>query len=64
MLEDLLEERNKLCADIGRCRYERWDQPLSEAGLFSLGNRCAQGAVFDGRPSAIDSVLQVDTGCK
>jgi hypothetical protein len=64
MLKDLLEDRYQLCADIGRRRCECWDQPLSEAGLFSFWNRCAQGAVFDGRPSTVDPVLQVDTGCK
>lgn len=62
MLQDLLEEGDQLCANIWRCRGQGRDQSLAEAGLLRVGNGGTLRAVFDGRPPAVDAVLQVNTG--
>lgn len=63
MLKDLLKEGNELCADVGGRGGQRGDQPLAEARLFGICNRGAQGVIFEGSPTAVDAVFQVDTGC-
>lgn len=60
VLQDLLEKGDQLGADIGGRRGQGRDQSLAEAGLLSLGNWDTLGVVFDGDPSSVDTVLQVD----
>lgn len=62
MLQDLLEEGHQLSANIWRCRGQGRDQSLAETGLLRVGNGGTLRAVFDGRPPAVDAVLQVNTG--
>jgi hypothetical protein len=62
VLEDLLEERDQLSANIGRRRGQSRDQTLAETRLLSLRDGSTLRVVFDGGPSAADTVLEVDTG--
>lgn len=62
MLEDLLQKRDELGANVGGRRRQCRNQPLSESGLLGVGDGCAQRVVLHRRPTAVDAVLQVDTG--
>jgi hypothetical protein len=64
VLENLLEEGNQLIADIGRSRGQGRDKSLPETGLFSFRNWRTLRAIFDGGPSAGNTVLQVNTSYK
>lgn len=61
VLEDLLEKRDQLGADIGWRRGQGGNQPLAETGLLALGDGSALRVVLDWSPSPADTVLQVDT---
>jgi hypothetical protein len=62
VLQDLLEKRDELGADIGRGRGQGRDQSLTESGLLSFGNGGTLRVVVDRRPTSVDTVLEVDTG--
>lgn len=61
VLEDLLEKRDQLRADIGRRGGQGRNQSLAETGLLALRDWSALRVVFGRSPSAADTVLQVDT---
>jgi hypothetical protein len=61
VLQDLLEKRNELGADIGRGRGQGRNQSLTESGLLGFGNGGTLRVVVDRRPTSVDTVLEVDT---
>lgn len=62
MLENFLEERNELGADIRGCRRQSRNQAFSESWFLLLGDRCPlRVAFFESGPTPVDSVFQVHT---
>ena len=62
MLKNFLQERDKLGANIRGRRCEGRDQPFPKRWFLLVGNRCLQRAVFDGSPTPVDAVFEVNAG--
>ena len=63
ILEDFLQKRNELGANIRGRRCQSRNQPFSKSWLLLLTDRCAQWVIFEGCPTPVDAVLQVNAGC-
>lgn len=62
MLKNFLQERDELGANIRGRRCEGRNQPFPERRFLLIRNRCLQRAVFDGSPTPVDAVFEVNAG--